>query len=361
MTLTIQQPIDGEPGGLPDPPRDALLALLETLDVGFVLYDERRIARLSNDAMRRLVPADDGPLVGRDQRGVLALVAGRCTDVSARRLTDHLDGAGEEVLELNEDPPGHLQWRRIRLGGWLADTFQPQTAARDVERQTVEFMSGAAHDLKTPITSIKGYAQLSLRRADADDPRLRQNLHGIADQSDRLVRLIDTIVDVSRVRLGRFELHRATCDLGEIVRTLVEAHGVWNDRHTFQAIVEPEALSFWGDANRLRRTIESLIDNAVKFSPNGGNVWVSARADGDRIVVAVEDEGVGMSEAARAQVFAAAWARPGSGVARPRRTGLSLPMALRVAEAHGGTLRLENSTSGGTRAVLDLPLVAESS
>lgn len=355
MTLTTQHPVGGGAEQPADALRAAMLAMLSALDVAFVLYDDRGVAQLSNDAMRRLVPDRDLPLVGRDQRSVLALVSARCSDVSARRLLTGLDQPAEGLIETADDPPDHFEWRRLHLGGWVADTFRQQTAAREIERHTVDFVSGAAHDLKTPITSIKGYAQLSLRRASQGDPRLRQNLRGIADQSDRLVRLIDTIVDISRVRLGRFELHRTTFDLGEVVRGLAAVHQAWTDTHSFDVVVDPDPLIFTGDVNRLRRTIESLIDNALKFSPSGGVVRIAACEAGNRLQIAIEDEGVGISEAAKAQVYNAVWARPGSGAARPKRAGLSLPMALRVVEEHGGVLRLDSGPEVGTRAVIDLP------
>ncbi|HEX2171341.1 MAG TPA: HAMP domain-containing sensor histidine kinase [Dehalococcoidia bacterium] len=357
--MTSEGSHGASPDSLSPELQGVVFALLDSIELGVLLYDNRRIVHLSNDAMRGLVPAEVWPPIDRTQREVLTALAGRCTDVSGRRLLAQPDRPSEGIIETADDPPRHFLWRRQRLGAWLVDTFQPQSGAREVERQTVDFVSGAAHDLKTPITSIKGYAQLSLRRIVDGDVRLRQNLRGIADQSDRLVRLIDTIVDVARIRLGRFELHRTTFDLGEAIRGAVAVQAAWNERHSFHVTVDPEPLTFRGDATRLRRCVESLIDNAVKFSPNGGNVQVSARVQDNRLLITVEDEGIGISEATRSQILDAGWARPGSDVARPRRMGLSLPLALRVVEAHRGTLRLDNRPEGGARVDIDLPLGAE--
>lgn len=224
-----------------------------------------------------------------------------------------------------------------------------------------EFLSIAAHELRTPVTGIKTSAQLALRTledAPPDNERTVRYLHGIVTGANRLVSLINDLMDVSRMRSGELLLHVTSVDLAALVKivtlryaeTGAERNYVTNDLPASPVVVA-------GDAGRLEQILDNLLSNAVKYSPAGAEISVGLRRVVDGVELTVSDTGIGLTPGAQDRIF-----EPFGRAANARRTGLpgmglGLHICRRIAEAHGGRMWAVSDGEGrGMTVGLWLPL-----
>ena len=339
----------------------ALLTVLDALDVGIILYDERQTAQLTNAPMRRLVPERLWPVAGRPRAELLEGFAETFTDAgrwvlasdepTSRQTGDLL----ETVLETRDSPPAVFQWRRVGLGKWTAETFRAVPQDVVVAQHTLDFVAGASHDLKTPLTSIKGFAQPALRRLPMADDRLTRGPQAIVTQADHLVHLIDTMSDAARLQNGRLEIRRQPIDLVRVIESALPKRG-GADQPTFVVRIEPQPLVGQWDAPRLGRAIARLVDNAITYSPSKGTITISGRADGDLVLITVEDQGTGIPPDEIPRLLKQSlFTRRSRGLVG---SGLGLFIARGIVEAHQGTLDIESRPGTGTRVVIRLPLGA---
>jgi len=179
------------------------------------------------------------------------------------------------------------------------------TEQRELERQKDEFLSIISHELKTPLTPLKALAQLlrlRLRRhreegRALDLDTLDANLRSIERQVDRMAGLVNDLLEVSRAGQGRLELQPQDFDLVPVVREAVERHNeiaAEDGRHTFD-LSTPDTLIIVGDTMRIEQAVTNLLDNAVKYSPAGGEVHVSVEPHDDAVVIRVRDNGIGIA------------------------------------------------------------------
>lgn len=238
-------------------------------------------------------------------------------------------------------------------------------AIRNAERKQEKFLSDVTHELKTPLTPLKSIAQLMrvrIRKArrgerELDLDALERSLATIERQVDRMDRLINDLLEVSRIGRGRFELRPAPFDLATVVRDVVQR---WTEatveegRHRF-AVDAPAVLPITGDQQRVEQVLMNLVGNAVKFSPRGGLVSLAVEIPDREVSVSVRDEGVGipaeeMERLGREPFVRGRRAEGYAGV------GIGLYLSRLIAEGHGGRLELESDgDEQGTTARLILP------
>jgi signal transduction histidine kinase len=225
-------------------------------------------------------------------------------------------------------------------------------AARD------EFLSIAAHELKTPITSLRGFAQLAhrqLRRTGQVDPeRLELALTQIERQSERLTRLINQLLDLTRLDAGRLTLTKQPADVDGLVDEVVTAFRQVHPQREFR-FEERRNVRAVVDGLRLEQVVTNLLDNAVKFSPASSPIEVAVRSEGPAAVqIAVRDHGPGIPADDRDRVFERFY----RGQASKESAGLGLGLAIsqEIILLHGGQIFCELPTDGGTRFVVQVPL-----
>ncbi len=220
-----------------------------------------------------------------------------------------------------------------------------------------EFLAVAAHELKTPITSLRGYAQTTLRelgREPAPNPdRVRRALQVIDHQSDRLARLVEELLDVADLEAGHLTLCHEEVDLVQLVREAVAKAQVGSKGRGFVLPALPPMLARV-DRVRLQQVVANLLDNAIQFSPEGTSIELELTVPGTGWVqLAVRDHGTGVPPAERERLFTryhrAGMRRPAGGL------GLGLYLSRRIAEAHGGRIEAEFPDDGGTRFIVTLP------
>lgn len=213
-----------------------------------------------------------------------------------------------------------------------------------------------AHDLRTPMTRLRGIAEVALS-SDSSEPQVyRRALEACVSESERILKLLNTIMDISEVESGMLRLALEDLDLSALLRDVCELYGFSADARSIRLDVQtPSAPGprVEGDPVRLRQAFGNLMDNAIKFSPSGSVVRVGLTASDDAAVVTIEDAGPGIPPEELPRV----WERlfRGSAAGNSAGMGLGLSLVRAVIEAHGGTVEL--SSNAGTTAEVRLPLI----
>ncbi len=237
----------------------------------------------------------------------------------------------------------------------------------EVDRLKTQFLSMASHELRTPLTAVSGFIQVARRRitraAENDDgvdwkheaTRAAETLELAQRQSRRLGRLVDELLDVSRLQLGRIELHQRQLDLVGCVREVIERMELPQTSHTFTLETSADTALVLADQDRIDQVFENLIGNAVKYSPTGGTVQVEIRVDGSEVQVSISDRGIGISPDELEHVFNIFYRSPDPRAGHVGGLGLGLYISREIVTRHGGRLWAESGTDGSTFRVA-LPL-----
>ncbi|MFN7108048.1 MAG: response regulator [Brevundimonas sp.] len=232
---------------------------------------------------------------------------------------------------------------------------------RRMEQLKDEFVSTVSHELRTPLTSIAGSLGLLAGGVAGVLPEKAARLIQIAQaNSQRLVRLINDILDIEKIESGKLRLDMVPLDLRDIAKRSVEGvSGYADDLNVRLLLSDGEPVSVRGDADRLIQVVTNLLSNALKFSPSGGQVRVTVDPTTRLARLSVVDEGPGIPDAFRARIFSKFAQADGSDTRAKGGTGLGLAIAREIAERHGGRLWFESAEGQGATFHLDLPLVEE--
>lgn len=264
---------------------------------------------------------------------------------------------GREILIQRSAAP-ILAEDGTRLGAVMA--VRDITEQRAIEQQKNDFLAAAAHDLKTPLTTIKGLAQVLHRQAAvANDPRgLRtlDNLARIEGAATRMNNLIDELLDATRLQMGhQIELRQRPTDLVTLARQVIGDMRRSSPVH--HLVLDAAQEEIWGlwDAGRLERVLTNLLSNAIKYSPDGGVVTVRVWQEGEKGFLSVTDEGVGIAPEDIGRIFEQFYrARNVQGMLPG--TGIGLAGARRIVEQHHGSITVESEPGVGSVFTVSLPL-----
>src|SRR6185503_12717316 len=235
------------------------------------------------------------------------------------------------------------------------DVSGQQEATREAIRLREEFISVAAHELRTPLTTVYARLQLverRLARNEVDPETLQRDVALVRQSADRLKRLIDRLLDISRIRSGQLQLERETTDIAEIVASVASTLAETSGREiNVKAEDSPESYRVELDGLRIEEVLVNLIDNAVKYSPKNTAIDVELTSSAEAVGIAVRDHGPGIRAEERVRIFEpfhrTSDAAPG--------VGLGLHIAREIVELHGGTLEVEAPADGGSRFVVTMP------
>lgn len=236
--------------------------------------------------------------------------------------------------------------------------------AQEAIRVRDDFFAAASHDLKNPLASIRGNAQVLLRTLDrtgaVPPQRLTSALSNVVGSIDQMTRLIDDLLDVARLRLGEpLPLDRVATDLVALTGRAVAAQQAATERHQLATRTpEAELVGEW-DAARLERVLGNLLSNAIKYSPNGGEITVSLRLEAGQAVLTVQDSGIGIPAADLPRVFER-FERARNAVGRIGGSGIGLAASKQIVEQHGGTIAVESREGQGSAFTVRLPLTPPS-
>ncbi len=243
------------------------------------------------------------------------------------------------------------------------------TRFKEEEEQKTTFVSAISHDLKTPVTVIKGNVEL-LQRPDASwqPDESQEMLKIIADESDRLEGMINDLLDVSKVAAGVLRLERYPVELPRLLQSVVQGESLQASRHQLILDFPQDPLpAVQADEDKLRQVFANLVGNAIKYAPAGGDIRVGAwlqhagsNQESDRVVVYVADQGIGIPESELDKIYQSFY-RVDRGSSRSTSgTGLGLFLAKAIVDAHDGVLWARSAFGKGTTFFVALPVSPES-
>ncbi|HEX9440151.1 MAG TPA: ATP-binding protein, partial [Roseiflexaceae bacterium] len=231
--------------------------------------------------------------------------------------------------------------------------------AQDAVRVREVFLSVASHELKTPLTTLLGNAQLFQRRASREkslNERDSRSLSLIVEQASRLNRMIEALLDLSRIETGQLSIERAPVDLGTLARRMLDEAQPALDEHTITYHPPGEPLIIVGDELRLEQVIQNLIQNAIKYSPSGGRIDVEVARRGDRACVAVTDQGIGIPPAALPRLFSRFYRASNVNPQQFTGMGVGLYVVKEIVNLHGGEVEVTSQEGEGSTFTICLPL-----
>jgi signal transduction histidine kinase len=236
--------------------------------------------------------------------------------------------------------------------------------AQAANQAKTEFMSVASHELKVPMTSIKGYAKLLILGAGGDlNEQQRGFLNIISSNVDRMDRLVSDLLDVSRIEAGRLRVEMGRVDLHTVIDTVIQSVRAEIDAKQLALEVDiPATLPpVWGDKERIIQILTNLISNAYKYTPDGGYIYVAVNGQAnagssDRLVISVRDTGVGISPDDQKRLFTKFFRADDPRVRDVPGTGLGLSITKSLVEIHGGEITFQSERDRGTTFTFTLPI-----
>lgn len=337
--------------------RGKLAALLETMGDGLVMLDEHGVIVLANSAAEHLLGSAPGGSL-RDRalieatrdHELAALVRGAAREGRVRTASIEF-GQPRRTLRAVAAPVRGVAESLVLL------VLQDLTELRRLETARRDFVANISHELRTPLASVKALVETLEDGAIDDQQVARHFLHQVSEEIDHLTQLVRELLELSRIESGQVPLSRVVVAPEALIFPTVRRLEAQAERNGLRLTVAPlDGLpTVCADPERIGQVLLNLLHNAIKFTPPGGTIVVSAARQGDVLAVTVRDSGIGIDPDDLPRIFERFYkadkARSGGG------TGLGLAIAKHLINAHGGTLIAENNGSGpGARFMFTLPL-----
>jgi two-component system sensor histidine kinase VicK len=331
--------------------RRQLAVTLESLSDGVITVDPDGVVTDANPAARRLLP---GATIGTQVRD--ALVTGTITRRKVDRLLKGLEpeeihsGEGGTVLAITGSPLGAPE------GGSVLSIRDVSERAR-LERMKDEFVLTASHELRSPLTSVQGFAELLMLERDQLTPKQAETVEIILENTEHLVRLLNDLLDLARSDAGRLTISPVRSDVGPIAEDAARLMGALADSRDQRLTVEmgPDLPQISAEPDRIKQVLVNLLTNALEYSPDGAAVRISASRVGSEVELAVSDDGPGIPGDQLDHIFDR-FTRGDAGLTqRVGGTGLGLAIAKSLVELHGGAIGVSSKVGEGSTFRVVLP------
>src|SRR5437773_2994551 len=278
-----------------------------------------------------------------------------------RMRVAELERANREIADLNSS----LQ---RRIDDATAELKERYEQLKELDRMKSQFLSIASHELKTPITAMSGFLQVALRRVrrlsqgDAAAP-VTEGLRGITEQLEvvyrqtgKLARLVDELLDVSRIQTGRIEFRYGDVDLSELANEVATRMQLTTTTHEI-TVRRDEANVVTADRDHLEQVLNNLVTNAIKYSPSGGTITNEVRPDDGGLRLSLTDQGIGIPEKELDAIFGLFYRSPDRAARDAAGMGLGLYISREIVVRHGGRIWAERGAAKGSRLNVTIPRV----
>ncbi len=323
------------------------------------------VFRIIDEGTRR---PTENPAVRVLREGVIAGLANHTLLVARDGTTRPIDDSGAPIRDTEGRIVGvvlvfrdvterrHTEIDREQLA---EQTRQAQLHAEAAVHLRDQFLSIASHELKTPLTSLLMQTQLVQRRALREgsmSERDQRALQVITDQAHRLDRMISAMLDISRLELGQLSIVSAPVDLDRLAGRVIGEIQPTTDQHTIRYHGPGQALVVTGDDLRLEQVLQNLIQNAIKYSPGGGEIAVRVEAAGIGARISVSDRGIGIPPEALSQLFTRFYRAANADPRQISGMGIGLYVVREIVTLHGGSIAVSSNEDRGSTFVIELPL-----
>ncbi len=337
--------------------RSKVETIISSMNDAVVAVDAEGAVLLVNQAAHDLLGLDRQAL-GRPLRTILGdHPLARCIDATAARGEEEeeeveLGPPGERLLEVHAAPLRRAQG----VAAGVVAVVRDVTVLRQTERLRRELTANVSHELRTPLTSIKGFAETLLAGAMADEETCRRFLTIIDNEASRLMKLVDDLMDLSRLESHAVAIEPAPVRLDDLIAEAIGRMRPQAERHRVALrSMSLDAETVMADRDRILQVMTNLLDNAIKFTPDGGAVEVAVRRDLDGAAITVADSGRGISEEHLPRIFDRFYRIERSRSREEGGTGLGLAIAKHIVEAHGGRISVQSRPGGGSVFTVVLP------
>lgn len=341
--------------------RNRIYDILASIDDGLVVTDTAGNIELVNNAAVSMMEISTDKMQGEP----IAQIFNRCTSDNTETFfaAGVNDKPGRTFRLLTSDGSVRVVKAKITpVHNEVAATeamiliLHDTTEEYKIEQLKAEFMSTATHNLKTPITAISGYAELLLAQEDLPEQQRQEFLTYIYDKAWILDHMIDNLLTLRRVEDGRdLRLHKEPCSAKEILEPVHKLCGELTPKINFKFDIEQAGTILNVDAKKIYQALENIIDNAVKFSPEGGIVKISTSKMQHLYQFVIQDEGIGMSEDDLEHIFDRFYRAETKAQVTPG-MGLGMSLVKQIADAHGGTIEVQSKLHQGSTVTLSLPI-----
>jgi len=345
-------------------------SILESSGDGIMTIDPQRRILAFNTGMERLTGWKKEEAVGgycfqvlrlRDSQGV-DICQTKCPLARGGEGFINLDGIIATKDDQRVDVGMTYSVARSPSGDLLPTVINVRDISRlrQIENLRSTLLATVSHELQTPISIIKAYAS-TLARSDArwSKRTIRDKLQAIEEESDRLSELVSKLLYTSRLETGDFSLNKLLLDLPKEAHKVAKRFAELTELHKVEVDFPPELPPVLADPEKIVEVLTNLVENAVKFSPQGGTITIKGETSGDEVLVTVADEGIGIPLCDQERVFEHFYKVEDSSARPSQGTGLGLYICKTLIKAHGGQITVDSEMGKGSRFTFSLPIGEE--
>jgi two-component system phosphate regulon sensor histidine kinase PhoR len=339
--------------------QDRLRTLIESMGSGLILIDGRGYVNLINRAYKDTFDAEPAEYLYRlyyeaiEQKEVVSLIEEIfMTEVSMRKQIllplkierRHFEVYGAPIIGINDE------WKGIVL------VFHDITELKKLEQMRKDFVANVSHELKTPITSIKGFSETLLDGAMNDKDTMQYFLSIILKESDRLQSLIEDLLDLSKIEKQGFKLNPEYVEINDLLEEIfVILEGKAREKEINLVLSQPKKeLYLFADASRIKQVFINLINNAIAYTSAGGEVKVKMEEVEKEVIIVVSDTGIGMEQDEIPRIFERFYRVDKARSRNSGGTGLGLAIVKHIVEAHHGSISVTSELNKGTAFTVKL-------
>ena len=343
-----------------------LVQTLESIQAGILVVSRAGQVRLANHTARTLFDLTDEAIhrlyhdVIQNERVRQLIERSFATRTEQTDEVAFAFKAGDDQEEVVYQAQTGLEYEDGELIGVVA-IFTDITEIRNVDRMKTAFVSTVSHELRTPLTNIKGFITTLLCTEELDEDFTPDQVHEFYEiidmECDRLTRLITDLLNVSRIEQGiALELNPTPVELGSLIQKVVTSQQASDKVGHDWALQIPEMEPITADEDRLDQILTNLVNNAIKYSPNGGAITIKVRDDSDSVMVSISDQGMGMKKEFMAKGIFGKFARERyADIQQTYGTGLGLYLVKHMVEAHGGRIWVDSEYGRGSTFSFRIP------